>query len=229
MRTLLIATLSAVATLSGCVQSQPRSDSPRQPTAPQGTPQAQAPVAAPNGEAPSAAVPNAPAATKSNPAAPNAGKGASAAPPGAPNGNASAEKPKPAPTPPAPAKGSVAERPPAAAPTPAEPSEALAQPPATPTLDLAGLTQRLRDTNAIGVFTKLSLRNQVDDLLDQFRGFYKGEVKIPLPELRQRYELLLLKVVSLLQDADPTLANAITSSREAIWNILADPQQFSKI
>jgi hypothetical protein len=96
-------------------------------------------------------------------------------------------------------------------------------------LDLASMTQRLRDTNAIGVFTKLSLKNQVDDLLEQFRGFYNGQVKVPLPELRQRYELLLLKVVSLLQDADPTLANAITSSREAIWNILADPREFAKI
>jgi len=96
-------------------------------------------------------------------------------------------------------------------------------------LDLAGLIERLRDTTAIGIFTKLSLKNQVDGLLDQFRGFYNGQVKAPLPELRQRYELLLLKVVSLLQDDDPTLANAITSSREAIWNILSDPQEFSKI
>jgi hypothetical protein len=96
-------------------------------------------------------------------------------------------------------------------------------------LDLAGLTQRLRDTNAIGIFTKLSLKNQVDDLLEEFRGFYNGQVKVQLPELRQRYELLLLKVVTLLQDADQPLAKAVASSREAIWNVLADPQEFSKI
>ena len=77
--------------------------------------------------------------------------------------------------------------------------------------------------------TKLSLKNQVDDLLDEFRGFYKGEVKVQLAELRQRYELLLLKVVTLLQDDDQRLANAINSSREAIWGILADPQKFSRI
>lgn len=102
-------------------------------------------------------------------------------------------------------------------------------PPASPTLDLAGLEQRLRDTDAIGVLTKLSLKNQVDDLLDQFRGLYQGQIKVPLAELRQRYELLLLKVVTLLQDADQQLANAITSSREAIWGILADPEKFAKI
>jgi len=36
-------------------------------------------------------------------------------------------------------------------------------------------------------------------------------------------------VLSLLQDGDPPLAAAIASSREAIWNILADPQKFSSI
>jgi hypothetical protein len=101
--------------------------------------------------------------------------------------------------------------------------------PASPTLDLASLEQRLRETDAIGVMTKLSLKNQVDDLLDEFRGFYDGQAKVPLAELRQRYELLLLKVVTLLQDDDQPLANAINSSREAIWGILADPQKFSKI
>jgi hypothetical protein len=103
------------------------------------------------------------------------------------------------------------------------------EPPAPPTLDLAGLEQRLRETRAIGMFTKLSLKNQVDDLLTQFRGFYGGQIKVPLAELRQRYESLLLQVVTLLQDADEQLANAITSSREAIWGILADPKKFATI
>ena len=102
-------------------------------------------------------------------------------------------------------------------------------PPATPTLDLAALKQRLRDTHAIGVFTKLSLKNQVDDLLNEFRTLYRGPNKHPPPELRQRYDLLLLKVLSLLQDSDPQLAAAISSSREAIWGILADPDKFATI
>jgi hypothetical protein len=97
------------------------------------------------------------------------------------------------------------------------------------TLDLGSLEQRLRDTHAIGVLTKLSLKNQVDDLLNQFRSFYRGEGKTSLPELRQRYNLLLLKVLSLLQDGDAQLAAMISSSREAIWGILADPEKFSKI
>jgi len=102
-------------------------------------------------------------------------------------------------------------------------------PNASPTLNLADLEQRLRETRAIGVFTKLSLKNQVDDLLNAFRELYRGPDKHPSAELRQRYDLLLLKVLTLLQDGDPPLAAAISSSREAIWSILADPDKFAKI
>jgi len=43
-----------------------------------------------------------------------------------------------------------------------------------PPLDVAALKARLRDTNAIGMFTKLALKNQVDDLLKQFRAHYQS-------------------------------------------------------
>lgn len=99
---------------------------------------------------------------------------------------------------------------------------------AAPTLDLASLEARLRATTAIGVFTKLSLKNQVSDLFDQFRAFHHGGVPA-LVRLRQEYDLLLLKVLSLLQDNDASLASAISASRESIWGILVDPVQFAKL
>ena len=102
------------------------------------------------------------------------------------------------------------------------------QPPSL-ALDLAQLEQRLRDTHAIGVFTKLSLKNQVDDLLNQFRAFHSGQLKATLADLRQRYDLLLLKVLTVLQDGDPQLASAISASRDTIWGILTDRQKFQKI
>lgn len=96
-------------------------------------------------------------------------------------------------------------------------------------LDLASLEQRLRDTRAIGVFTKLSLKNQVDDLLAQFKSFHHGQTPPTLTQLRQKFELLLIKVVSVLQDGDAALAAEVSSSREALWSILSDPQKFAQI
>jgi hypothetical protein len=100
---------------------------------------------------------------------------------------------------------------------------------AAPPLDLTSLETRLKETEAIGVMTKIALKNQVDDLLDQFRAFYAGKLKTTLADLRRAYDLLVLKVLSLLQDSDPSLAAAIVASREAIWGILSDPHKFATI
>src|SRR5262249_57746371 len=93
-------------------------------------------------------------------------------------------------------------------------------------VDLTSLEQRLRDTHAIGVFTKLALKNEVDDLLARFRAFHAGRGGTTLVKLRENFDLLVLKVVSLLQDKDPPLARDISPSRDAVWNLLADPIKF---
>ena len=123
----------------------------------------------------------------------------------------------------------------------AKPPAASKQPPATsatrdakpqaaaPSLDLKALEQRLRNTKAIGLFTKITLKNQVDDLLDGFEDFYKGKSKRTMKELRQSYDLLLMKVLSLLQEKDQPLASAIVASREAIWALLADKKSFATL
>lgn len=98
-----------------------------------------------------------------------------------------------------------------------------------PPLDIAALKTRLRETSAIGVFTKLALRNQMDDLLQRFRSHYLGGQKTGVAHLRQAYDLLVLKVLTVIQDGDPSLARTISGSREAIWIILADPEQFKSV
>jgi len=96
-------------------------------------------------------------------------------------------------------------------------------------LDLAALEKRLRETNAIGFFAKITLKNQVDDLVSQFRDHHGKPGKISVAQLRQRYDMLLLKVLSLLQDSDPPLARTIVASRDSLWGMLADPAQFKTI
>ena len=121
--------------------------------------------------------------------------------------------------------------PPARPPTPAPPggvSTPVAKAPA-PALDLNALETRLKETHAIGFFTKITLKNQIDDLLDQFREHHQGTATLTMKDLRRAYDLLIMKVLSLLQDEDQTLASAIVSSREAIWRLLADPKTFATI
>ena len=178
-------------------------------------PAASAPITGPEGPPANVAAPAA------SPTAPVASSTSSPSSPETPKSGASkqATVPKSAPVSPVPATAATA----AAAALP--PSKAATPPP----LDLKGLEQRLRDTRAIGLFTKLSLKNQVDDLLAQFKAFHQGQSGVSLGQLRQKFELLLMKVVSLLQDGDPALASAVSSSREAIWTVLTDPQKFAAI
>jgi hypothetical protein len=179
------------------------------PAPSQTTPAPPAPIPEPPQIVPPAPAP-APSSIAPSPAAPSV----RAAP--TPSANATKAPPK------------VTAPPIAVAPNPAIVAAAPSAPKPAP-LDLNSLEQRLKDTRAIGVFTKLSLKNQVDDLLSELRAFHKGSSKTQLPVLRQKFDLLILKVLSLLQDGDPPLATAIASSREAIWGILMDPEKFAKI
>jgi hypothetical protein len=136
--------------------------------------------------------------------------------------------PPPRPATPAPPRPITPPAPkPAAPPPPAQ--SAGPPPPAAAIGDLIALEKRLRDTGAIGLFTKLALKNEVDDLLERFRTFHEGRGGATLAKLREGYDLLVLKVVSLLQDKDAPLARDIFTSREALWNLLADPVKFKTL
>lgn len=95
--------------------------------------------------------------------------------------------------------------------------------------DINALVARLRDTNAIGFFTKLALKNQIDDLMDRFRRFHAGEEETPLERLRDQFNLLFMKVITLLQDGDPGLGQEIAKGREILWGKLADPGEFARL
>lgn len=99
----------------------------------------------------------------------------------------------------------------------------------SPPLVLTVLEQRLRETEAIGIFTKITLKNQVDDLVNRFKDHYSGNRTTTLPQLRQSYDQLLAKVHELLRNGDPALAGAVMNSRESIWSVLADPVRFAKL
>jgi hypothetical protein len=76
------------------------------------------------------------------------------------------------------------------------------------------------------MLTKLSVKNQADDLLAQFREYHQRQGEATLPDLRHSYDMLVLKLLSLVQDGDPPLAIDIDRSRTAIWEILSDQRKF---
>ena len=133
------------------------------------------------------------------------------------------EKPKSAPPPPVASPAPAT--PPAASPAPAP----EAQPsPAEPQISLEELGQRIKETPVIGTFTKLSLKNDIDDLVDDLRA-YHARGQGDLDELHERYESLVLKLLTLLEEGEPELALALSRSREEIWGRLVNPVEFAKL
>ena len=95
--------------------------------------------------------------------------------------------------------------------------------------DIKELVARLRATKAIGFFTKLALKNQIDDLLGKLRCYHAGTCDAPLPTLREEFNLLLMKLLSLLQDNDPDLFRTLAGTRDILWNKLTDPIAFAEL
>lgn len=107
--------------------------------------------------------------------------------------------------------------------------KAAGTPAAQTPLALAALEQRLKDTDAIGLFTKIALKNQIDDLLDRIKSHHQGNGNTTLAQLRQSYDQLLARIYELLKEGDPALAGTIMTSREAIWSVITDPLRFAKL
>lgn len=114
---------------------------------------------------------------------------------------------------------------------PAEKAAETEAPPETAKkeFDIEGLVASLRATKAIGFFTKLALKNQIDDLLGKFRCYHAGACDTSLLILSEEFNLLLMKVLSLLQDDDPDLFRALAGGREILWKNLTDPTAFAKL
>jgi hypothetical protein len=216
MRVAPIVGLAFALLIAGCSGVKPAPPGEQPPGAAEAIAPAASPAPAPSPPIPAVAAPSGAAAHEP------------ANPPVAPPTTASQSAVKPAP-PAAKAPAAATSKAPVAQPPKKESTAPDVAKKASPTLDLASLEQRLKDTKAIGVLTKIALKNQVDDLLDQFRAFYQGKLKTTLAELRRPYDLLVMKVLALLQDSDPPLASAIVTSREAIWGILADPEKFATV
>lgn len=89
--------------------------------------------------------------------------------------------------------------------------------------DPKSLAESLRNTKAMGVFTKLQLKSEIDDLVKEVKALNQGKERATLTQLEERFQLLFHKIVTLLQDKDPKLAKSITDARESVWKWLSDP------
>ena len=95
--------------------------------------------------------------------------------------------------------------------------------------DLDTLVDRVSHSKHLGFFTKISLKQDIDQLLEGIRKYYNGTGETSLERARERYDVLVHKLIVLLQDKDQMLAKSIEDGREPLWTILSDEKKFAGI
>lgn len=95
--------------------------------------------------------------------------------------------------------------------------------------DLDGLIHRVTKSKALGFLTKLSLKQEIDRLLESIRQYHNGTGNDSLEQLHERYDLMVHKLVTLVQNKDEELVKSIDDGRDKLWAILADEHKFAKL
>ena len=96
-------------------------------------------------------------------------------------------------------------------------------------IDLDDLIKRVGDSKAIGLLTKVSLKREIDAFKADLKAVHDGATKSTLAQLHERYDLMVHKLMTVLQAKDPGLAREISEARNFLWSKLADPNEFRRM
>lgn len=92
-------------------------------------------------------------------------------------------------------------------------------------IDLEILAGSLRETKALGALTKLRLKSDINKFLRRIDAWHAGNRKYSLDQLQEQYDLLLMKMATVLQDRDLELHQHLCNAWTVIWTDLQDPQR----
>jgi len=86
------------------------------------------------------------------------------------------------------------------------------------------LVERLKETKAIGFFTKLAIRSDVLGFQDKVKKMRKNnQIKDKIEDIKASFDGLLLKIMALLEK-DPDLSKEIYLARHSIFKSLLEVQ-----
>jgi hypothetical protein len=93
-------------------------------------------------------------------------------------------------------------------------------------IDLESLENSIRKTDAIGLAKKLSLKKDLDRLVEKLQAFHKGLEADNIEKLESSFHKLVNKTLTLLRAEDPDLHQRISAGRSGIWAVLRDRETF---
>ena len=93
-------------------------------------------------------------------------------------------------------------------------------------IDLVSLEDGLRKTDAIGLSEKLSLKGDLDRLVEKFHAYHERTEDDGIEKLESSFHQLVNKTLSLLRADDPDLHQRISAARGGLWTLLRDRETF---
>ncbi len=97
---------------------------------------------------------------------------------------------------------------------------------ASQAVDLAELKTGLRQTGALGIGDKLSLKANLEGLIEDLGSFHKGDRGESLFALKARFSQLFDTTLAKVKAGDPTLFEKLTASRAGLWALFSHPKTF---
>jgi hypothetical protein len=88
------------------------------------------------------------------------------------------------------------------------------------------LLERFNRTEAIGIYTKLSVANNVTRLNKSFGLYHQGKRPPTIEELKESYDLMVQEIILLVQNKDPELARDFYAANSLLWSYLSDPDKY---
>jgi len=92
-------------------------------------------------------------------------------------------------------------------------------------LDLGSLEAKIRNTDAMDLFAKISLKSELSSLMDEVARCQLTKNAAGLKQQRARLEKLIDETVALLRKGDVSLADEVNRSRDAVWSFLNRPER----
>jgi len=96
-------------------------------------------------------------------------------------------------------------------------------------IDFETLEKEITKTKAIGLMTKIKLKGDINKLLSELKTFHAGNSPLTQEQHREQYDLLYMKVVTLVQEKDPDLHHQLCNAWEPIWVSLQDENNLKKV
>lgn len=94
-------------------------------------------------------------------------------------------------------------------------------------ISIEAMQKMLRRAEGIGLWTKIKLERRINRFTEDFYWYHKGANGKSLLQMRERFNALHSRVVTLLQARNPGMSKQFSDARDVLWFAYRNPGAFT--